>query len=306
MQTKLPDIPTSSLSNERETQETLAFGNIRELTERLHRVSAPIMQANTELCPKTRLDIGVATHSLEAYSKQMKPAAARELGAKDHPSIFNVLTGSTADQAGLRRGDVILDLKGAPLSASSKKFQTLLENSEESIRIKRGTRILPVKIDPQEICNYPVKLSLSSTVNAYASGRKITMTAGMMNFVEDDDELALIVGHELGHNTMGHVRKIVTNFILSAGGTRYTRPFESESDYVGMYYMVRAGYDPSNVEDFWRRLALTNPKSVVRAKTHPTFPDRYLRIAATRDEINMKQNKGLPLLPNFKTGKVEP
>ena len=132
------------------------------------------------------------------------------------------------------------------------------------------------------------------------------MTAGMMNFVKDDDELALIIGHELGHNTMGHIRKVVTNLILSAGGTRYTRPFESESDYVGMYYMVRAGYDPTNVEDVWRRLAVTNPKSVVRAKTHPTFPNRYLRIAATRDEINNKKAAGEPLLPNFKTGHTNP
>ena len=126
------------------------------------------------------------------------------------------------------------------------------------------------------------------------------MTAGMMNFVKDDNELASIIGHELAHNTMGHIRKIVTNLIISLGGTRYTRLFESEADYVGIYYMTRAGYDPQGVEDLWRRLALTNPKSVVRAKTHPVYPDRYLRIAATRDEINTKKSSGLTLLPNFK------
>jgi len=127
------------------------------------------------------------------------------------------------------------------------------------------------------------------------------MTAGMMNFVKNDDELALIIGHELGHNTMGHIRKIVFNIILSLGATRYSRPFESESDYVGMYYIARAGYSLDGVESFWRRLAITNPKYIARDKTHPRYPNRYLSIAATREEIKAKQTAGLPLIPNFKT-----
>jgi len=68
VQTQLPDIPLSNLSNERLAQETLAFDNIDKLTERLMRVSAPIMKANKDLCPKVRLDIGVTTHSLNSYS----------------------------------------------------------------------------------------------------------------------------------------------------------------------------------------------------------------------------------------------
>jgi len=44
-----------------------------------------------------------------------------------------------------------------------------------------------------------------------------------------------------------------------------------------------------------------NPKSVARAKSHPTFPDRFLRLAATREEIKTKQDANVPLLPNFLT-----
>ena len=125
------------------------------------------------------------------------------------------------------------------------------------------------------------------------------MTSGMMDFTKSDNELALIVGHELAHNTMGHIRKSVTNYIVSLGGTRYTRPFESEADYVGLYYLTRAGYSPQGVESFWQRLSTVAPKSINRAKTHPTFPDRYLRIQAARDEILAKQNVGATLIPNF-------
>jgi len=123
-----------------------------------------------------------------------------------------------------------------------------------------------------------------------------------MDFTENDNELALIIGHELAHNTMGHVPKSIINYIVSFGGTRYTRPFESEADYVGLYYMSRAGYSPKGVEGFWQRLSAIAPKSIHLAKTHPTFPERYLRIQAAQDEITAKQNTGAPLLPNFKTG----
>ena len=122
-----------------------------------------------------------------------------------------------------------------------------------------------------------------------------------MKFAQSDDELAMIVGHELAHNSMGHIRKIVTNRILSGNATRYTRPFESEADYVGLYYQVRAGYSPDNVEDFWRRLSAVNPRNVTRAKSHPAFPDRFLRLAATREEIEAKQDAKVLLLPNFRT-----
>ena len=300
VQTRLPDISLPSLSNERIAQETLAFDNIDKLTERLMRVSAPIMAANIGLCPRTRLDIGVTTHSLKSYSKPMRSAAAREFGAHQDASIFNVRAGSTAAKAGLKRGDILLSSQGKPMSIYGKSLQAILKDADLPLRVKRGDTEFTVAVTPEEICDYPLKLAQTSTINAYANGRNITMTAGMMNFVKDDNELALIIGHELGHNAMGHIRKIVTNYILSVGGTRYTRPFESESDYVGMYYMARAGYDLSTVEDVWRRLAITNPKSVARARTHPTTADRYLRIAATRDEIKVKQAAGQPLLPNFK------
>jgi len=178
-----------------------------------------------------------------------------------------------------------------------------LDKSPVTLQVKRGEDRFSVDITPREICDYGVKLSMGSTVNAYATGRSITMTSGMMNFTQSDDELALIVSHELAHNTMAHVRKIVSNMIFSGFATRYTRPFESEADYVGLYYLVRAGFDPDGTEALWQRMALIGPRSVGRAKTHPTYPDRYLRLSAARKEIAAKQAAGEPLVPNYKESK---
>lgn len=298
--TQLPDIALPDLSKEQSKQELLAFDEMDRLQQRLMQVARPVLKANAELCPKTHQDIGVMMHTVKTYPKALRPAAKRELGAKDKPSVRLVTRGSPAHIAGIKVGDQFMDGDGEIITPRSKAFQSQLKN-DGIISVSRGMTEKALTVRPDVSCDYKVRLAQTSTINAYADGKNITMTAGMMNFVKNDDELALIIGHELGHNTMGHIRKIVSNIILSVGGTRYTRPFESEADYVGMYYMVRAGYSPDGVEDFWRRLAVTNPKYVARDKTHPRYPNRYLSLAATRDEIKAKQAAGQPLIPNFKS-----
>jgi len=298
--TQLPDIALPQLQDEQSRQEVMAFAEMDRLQQRLMQVALPILKSNAELCPKTREDIGVMMHTAKSYSKGLRPAAQRELGAKDKPSVRLVTKGSPADAASVQVGDQFIDAEGKVVGPNSKALQTQFKQGG-NIRVQRGGDEIALTVKSETVCGYNVRLAQTSTINAYADGRNITMTAGMMNFVKNDDELALIVGHELAHNSMGHIRKIVGNIILSGGATRYTRPFESESDYVGMYYMVRAGYSPEGVEDFWRRLAVTNPKYVARDKTHPRYPNRYLSLAATREEIKAKQAAGEPLIPNFKT-----
>ena len=298
--TRLPDITAPQLSDEQSRQEVMAFDEMDRLQQRLMQVARPILKANSELCPKTRQDIGVMMHTAKTYPKALRPAAQREVGAQDKPSIRLVTKGSPAAAAGLKVGDQFLNEKSEIVSPFSKALQKQFKQGG-NIRVRRDYRDIAITVKSETLCAYTVRLAQTSTINAYADGKNITMTAGMMNFVRNDDELALIVGHELGHNTMGHIRKIVGNIILSGGATRYTRPFETEADYVGLYYMVRAGYSPEGVENFWRRLAVTNPKYVARDKTHPRYPNRYLSIAATRKEIKAKQAAGAALIPNFKT-----
>lgn len=307
--THLPDVSQPALKAEQKVQEKLAFAEMDRLQARLTRVAAPILSENTQLCPKVRRDIGAHTHTLKSYPKALRDAAARERGATDTPTILYVVPGSGAQKAGLRPGDEILGPLGKPVSVTGKTIRNLLDGAERgpiTLDMRRGDRQWTVSLTPQSICDYKINLTMRSTVNAYANGRGITLTSGMMNFTQSDAELGLVIAHELAHNTMGHVRKIVSNMILSGFARRYARPFESEADYVGLYYLTRAGYSPDNVEDIWKRMALIGPKSVARAKSHPTYPDRFLRLAAARDEIDTKLASDLPLIPNFKSGETPP
>lgn len=298
LDTRLPSIAASDLKAEKQTQENLALTDWDVMAARLLRVGRPILIANQGLCPKTGPNIGVLTHSDDNYDKRLREGAKRELGVGEDAELFQIAPDSPAERSGLKRGDIIRDMDGDDLDVHD--IQKAMKDRDRLVLERDGDR-LPLRVNPDKACAYRLRLKQSSEINAYADGRNITVTTGMVAFVESDEELALIIGHELAHNTMGHIRKAIVNFVLSGMATRYTRPFESEADYVGLYYSRRAGYGIDGVEAFWRRLAKIDPRNVGRAKTHPTFPDRYLRLAAARSEINEKEAAGEPLLPNFKT-----
>ncbi len=293
VETRLPVPDVDRLHREAATQENLAFKRYTSMLTRLDRVSAIILAKNADICAKTRLDIGVRTHTLKSYPKHLREAAGRQLGATKTASILRA-----NPQTAFLPADILLNEERPAISDGDKVFQKYLQDGASSVFVRRGDEIIEVPITPRAVCDYRVSLKFSGAVNAYATGKSIIVTTSMMDFTDTDEELALVVGHELAHNTMGHVRKIIQNTILSGFATRTTRPFEAEADYVGLYYMARAGYEIEGVEMFWQRLGVVNPKSIFRAKTHPITPSRLLSIRLTAQEINHKREKGEDLVPN--------
>ncbi len=293
VQTRLPMPDTSAMNVETSVQTKAAFARLLSQQQRLDRVAARILQANAGFCKKTRLDFGITTKSLKSYPKHIRASAARELGVREEPTVLFVRKDSPAAKAGVRRGDEILGAQGRPVSAFDKSLK-----DAKVLHIRRDGKSLNLPIQGIRSCAVPVRLKTSSAINAWADGKHITVTTAMMDFVRNDRELALVLGHELAHNTMGHIKKAIWNTIISGFATRTTRPFEAEADYVGLYYMARAGYEMDGVEEVWRRLGILFPKSVVRAKSHPVTPERLLAIRMTAREIRAKQKAGAPLLPN--------
>lgn len=302
VQTQIPRPSKAQLQTEQDKQSKLAFETFSRQQEKLDVIASQILRANADLCSKTRFAIGLRTHSQKSYTKHLREQSERWMGADKTPSILSVLKNGPADLAGIKAGDVIVDAQGKPVTMRHKQVQTKLETDQPSITIKRGDTVAKeVEVTPDTICDYPVHLRQSGVVNAYATGKAIIFTTGMMDFVKTDTELAMILAHELAHNTHNHVRKSIQNIILSGFAKRAVRPFEAEADYVGLNYMARAGYDLQGVEAIWHRLGQRSPKNIVRAKTHPTTAHRLLSLKITRDEINEKTATGQALLPNEKT-----
>lgn len=167
-----------------------------------------------------------------------------------------------------------------------------------------------------------------NALNAYADGQSIYITRNMVRFTRDDNELALIIAHEMAHNMMRHSsaqrQNSYVGLILGAmmegvmakngygaggddyasagmqsGAAAYSPDFEQEADYIGLYLVARAGYDYRNVADLWRRMSLENPEAIYVRTTHPSNPERYVVMRKDINEIDSKMKLGMPLQPEL-------
>ncbi len=128
-----------------------------------------------------------------------------------------------------------------------------------------------------------------------------------------DDELAVIIAHEIAHVTARHVHEMLSQqMLLQSGGfglsvvtgigygalteaavstlyrmgsgmigLSFNRDKESEADHIGLIYMARAGYNPRAAITLWEKIdRLSSGKSAPPEwlSSHPSHEDRLLRL----------------------------
>lgn len=108
------------------------------------------------------------------------------------------------------------------------------------------------------------KLTIVDTtyVNAWMSPDGMTVTTGMLNFLQSKDELAAVMGHEIGHFVLQH-------FELTGD----SRLHEANADKFGLFVMLRAGYNPCAIEGLWKRMADTYGDQIITL-SHPGSAQR--------------------------------
>ena len=329
--TKIPEIQDKLVAREAEKQRELAFREYLKQQKRLNNVAFTIFMANANLCNKKiayRFGFSAINKDYASKLKSLTNLAIKVLQLDEYPTVIYVAQNSPAALAGLKEGDIILSINGYDITPDKKglKFLGKLIKKKEKepikLHIRRGEEELDIQMEPVKVCDYDVELVYSDEVNAFANGKEIKVTIGLLRFLQTDEELALILGHELAHNTLGHITKQKTNTIIGAtigailsgltgvnvtdafaqaGKLVFSQEFEMEADYVGCYYAARAGYDVSEAANIWRRMAITHPEIIGMEKgTHPSSAKRFVLIEKTIQEIQDKIKKGLPLIPEFK------
>ena len=179
-------------------------------------------------------------------------------------------------------------------------------------------RYIAARITPQApVCNeraqqwrWEVNLLGSKQINAFCMpGGKIAFYSGILSTLKlDDDEVAMIMGHEVAHALLEHARERMaksagTNLGLRLGAAllglgnagdmaaqglanlatlKFGRDDESEADALGLILAARAGYDPQAGVTLWQKMgAQTGGRAPPQwLSTHPAGATRIKDIEA--------------------------
>lgn len=154
---------------------------------------------------------------------------------------------------------------------------------------------------PQGVsCTVPVHLEDSSSLNAHASSRSLTISRPMVDLASSEAQLALVLGHELAHIVLRHTVRDFGERVSRTFNTASDKDDERQADYVGLYLAARAGYDPGQAIKLWRRMGIAQPLIIQGDHVHPGTAERYVALRHAAEEIEAKRAAGLPLHPNMR------
>lgn len=210
-------------------------------------------------------------------------------------------------------------------------------NVEETAQVERvGKRIaaateayLQQNGLSSEIQNFSWEFNLvqNDEMNAFCMpGGKIVVYEGLMKIISKDDELAVVLGHEVAHAVAKHSNERMSQQVLAQYGANilgtalanksaavqsvagqvyglgsqygvtlpFSRKHESEADYIGLIFMRLAGYDPNVALTFWQKM------SAMSSNTTPEFmsthPSDATRIAKIQKELPTVESKYQPII----------
>ncbi len=254
--------------------------------------------ANDRLCSGRVSLPGLVVQDAAQYPEAERAAARAALGLGAGPTIVAVVPQSGADRAGFMAGDEILAVGGTAITASvARDAYARVQQLEDLVEAKTATG--PVQIDlrradgvtrlsysPEPGCASRVQIVPGRSINASADGRYVQITAAMVDFTRNDDELAVVTAHEMAHNILRH----------KALGTP-SKTAEYEADRLGVWLVARGGYDVDAVVPFWTRLGKSTGLGILSDGSHPRWRPRVARVAEAVAAVKAQRAAKQALVP---------
>lgn len=188
--------------------------------------------------------------------------------------------------------------------------QRLWDNARQRQRVLQITKQLLAQTDTND--QWELFLIDNPAWNAATLHGTIFVFRGLLEDLENDNDLATVLAHEIAHNLARHSEvtagKIINN-LLSAGlavgagvlvekqggsaeeaqqlaslgkllgDAAFVKPFsrqdEHEADQIGIFLMADAGFDPAAAPRVWEKKALQGDSAPEFFSTHPASESRY-------------------------------
>ncbi|MEN7529949.1 MULTISPECIES: M48 family metallopeptidase [unclassified Cupriavidus] len=196
--------------------------------------------------------------------------------------------------------------------------KTLLGDDHPQVQRLReiGVRLLPQTVlwNPRA-GRWPWEINVirSKQVNAFCMpGGKMAVYTGLLDDLKlTDDEVAMVMGHEIAHALEEHARQRAAQAEISNLGAnvvsqltgfgnlgnmdiatrakvlslRFSRREETEADLIGMDIAARAGYDPRAAITLWRKMGTVLQAGDEFTSTHPSGRSRIAVLEAHMNEV---------------------
>ncbi len=203
-------------------------------------------------------------------------------------------------------------------------FDTLKSDKKISYnpQYNQATQCIAKALTQEVGGNWEVVVFEDESPNAFAlPGNKIGVYTGMLTLVQNQEQLAAVIGHEIGHVMAKHSNERASQELAVKGGMNilgalaaptsalgqlgfgllgvgaeygvlkpYGRTQESEADIIGVDLMAKSGFDPRQSIGLWQRMeqATQGKGNVEFLSTHPSHATRIQDL-----EQHMPQAMGL-------------
>ncbi|ANC50458.1 hypothetical protein CP97_14772 [Aurantiacibacter atlanticus] len=232
---------------------------------RVAAIGDSLLKANADLCRNTMPVTGMVLHSADQYGSGSMQARF----ANGPIAISTIVSGSSSAVAGLRPDDAIIAINGHPTDALAAPFQGNLREAAFallasqpvggpiSMRIARGGSEQEFILNPPAGCHSLIEIRVESGPRARSDGQIIQIQYAFAGQL-DDQQVAIVIAHELAHSVLEHRRRKeeagIDNGLFAAVGKnrQANRRAEIEADRLSAHLLANAGYDPALVPAFWR------------------------------------------------------
>lgn len=109
--------------------------------------------------------------------------------------------------------------------------------------------------------DYKIFLIQSDELNAFTVGGRIYVTTKMYDFCRTSDELACVIGHEINHNELGHIRNNIKMTSMPGAAimmlitTSFNQKKETACDLHGIDLAIASGYEGCASVEVWKRMS---------------------------------------------------
>ena len=286
---------------------------------RIARIAYHIAIGARGLCVDPYPVTGLLLHHLAEYDPAARRIQIARYALDRGPGVLATVEDSPAARSGLAAGDVLLSVNGKAfpdprtmtvrqrrgswrkdIDASEALLENALRAGPARLLVLRDHVERDVELNARPGCAARVRLARSSQANAFSDGVHVVVTTRILDFVRSDDELAVVIGHELAHNLLGHKAQLeaqgVSGGLLAGIGKNASRirATEEAADRFGLRLAWTGGYDVRAATAFWQRFYARFGSGLRIFATHPGMRTRESLVNETISELSHEQQPGVP------------